>query len=239
MDVQENLNIFMFGKGKSKGRYQIERYSSYDYCFNYFRSFFESNKLYELCSPKNIQMSCLQLGFYLASWGMYRGSSFLLQKSIKIYEPLIKLISEMDVRFWKIDVDNYSESNLQLLIDCYKKIEISLEEEERSVTQTLITKIMLVVFGSVPAFDEFFRKGMKVYNFNKNSLQKIREFHIKHKNDLEEAIINFNLKIKNKRDRKIYTFNFITGKESRYYYTKAKLIDMVCWVEGKEMKNKK
>ena len=32
----------------------------------------------------------LHLSFYLASWGMYRGSSFLLQKDYRIHIPIIK-----------------------------------------------------------------------------------------------------------------------------------------------------
>ena len=32
----------------------------------------------------------LQLAFYLASWGMYRGSLFLLQKDYKVHIPVVK-----------------------------------------------------------------------------------------------------------------------------------------------------
>ena len=56
-----------------------DRYISFDYCYNYFRT---TNDL-----TQDIEKSCLVLGFYLASWGMFRGSSFLLQKSIKHFEP--------------------------------------------------------------------------------------------------------------------------------------------------------
>ena len=36
----------------------------------------------------------LHLAFYLASWGMYRGSSFLLQKDYKVHIPIVKIIME-------------------------------------------------------------------------------------------------------------------------------------------------
>ncbi len=52
-----------------------DRYTSFDYCYNYFRTTNDLNQ--------DIEKSCLVLGFYLASWGMFRGSSFLLQHSIK------------------------------------------------------------------------------------------------------------------------------------------------------------
>lgn len=56
------------------------RYTSFDYCFNYFQSHREQGKLPELLRGEALQLSCLHLGFYLASWGMLRGSSDLLKK---------------------------------------------------------------------------------------------------------------------------------------------------------------
>jgi hypothetical protein len=46
---------------KSKSQ-PTDRYTSFDYCFN----FFSSNEDF----TKDIEKSCLVLGFYLASWGM-------------------------------------------------------------------------------------------------------------------------------------------------------------------------
>jgi hypothetical protein len=45
-----------------------------------------------------LQLSCLHLSFYLASWGMFRGSSFLLEKSAKFFEPLVRTISSIDAK---------------------------------------------------------------------------------------------------------------------------------------------
>lgn len=91
-----------------------DRFTSFDYCYNYF---FTTNDLYV-----DIEKSCLVLGFYLASWGMFRGSSFLLQKSIKHFEPTIQFISNVDKSVWKIDVDNYNENNIQIIIKIYEEI---------------------------------------------------------------------------------------------------------------------
>ena len=38
----------------------------------------------------------LHLAFYLASWGMYRGSSFLLQKDYKVLSPIVEEILKTD-----------------------------------------------------------------------------------------------------------------------------------------------
>ena len=40
---------------------------------------------------------------------MYRGSTFLLQKSVKIFEPLIEYVASQDCDVWGIDIDTYDE----------------------------------------------------------------------------------------------------------------------------------
>ena len=41
----------------------------------------------------------------------------------------------------------------------------------------LVTKVMLGVFGCVPAFDTYFKKGFGVSTFSKGSLRRVREFY--------------------------------------------------------------
>ena len=64
------------------------RYLSWQHCYNAFilnRSNVDDNTFDYLA---------LHLAFYLASWGMYRGSSFLLQKDYKVHIPIVKIIME-------------------------------------------------------------------------------------------------------------------------------------------------
>ena len=72
---------------------------------------------------------------------------------------MIQNISHFDQRVWQIDVDNYTEDNTQLIIDCKEMIKDSFGEY--TPTKVLISKIMLGIFGNVPAFDENFTKKMK------------------------------------------------------------------------------
>lgn len=150
MNIEKSIDLFLIGRGKNKGRKPDERYASFDYCYNYFYSFFKEDRLSELATADNIQVSCLQIGFYLASWGMMRGSSFLLEKSVRHYKNLIIAISEMDPKLWEIDVNNYTNENIQMLLKCKKDI-IQALGEEKNPTDTLVTKIMLGVFANVPA----------------------------------------------------------------------------------------
>ncbi|MCX6822254.1 MAG: hypothetical protein NTW30_05770 [Candidatus Aenigmarchaeota archaeon] len=220
--------------GRDKGRGPLERYASFDYCYNYFQSFKDHNVIEELCNDDNIEDSCLQLSFYLASWGMYRGSAFVLQKSSKFYEQLIKNIIEFDRRIWTIDVDNYiidnNMENIDLLIKCKEIIKESFDDWTNA-TDTLISKIMLGVFGNVPAFDNFFREGcrresLQINSFCKNSLKNIYNFYYVKENKIKI----------DRHSNNIQTLDFVTGLDSNRTYTKAKIIDMIFFTEGNKKK---
>jgi len=217
MDIKKSFNQFLDGSGKNNGRKPNERYASFDFCYNYFYSFYKRNKLSELANENNLQMSCLQIGFYLASWGMMRGSSFLLEKSVRNYTALIIAISKMNSELWEIDVPDYNDKNIALLLDCKQQI-INALGEENNPSDTLVTKIMLGVFANIPAFDQYFTKSLKVNSVNEKSILKIKKFYLENKDVFDSF--------------KIYTFDFLTSKETNNLYTKAKLIDMYGFIDG-------
>ncbi|MCF8373416.1 MAG: hypothetical protein K9H64_17490 [Bacteroidales bacterium] len=196
-----------------------DRYSSFDYCYNYFRT---TNDL-----TKDIEKSCLVLGFYLASWGMFRGSSFLLQKSVKHFEPAILCIATFDKSVWEIDVDCYDDNNIQTIIKIYKNIKICLINNNNS-DLTLITKILLGVFGFIPAFDNNFCVAFRAISdgqcgfrkLNIKSLSFIKAFYESNKNTIDRL------------SSETYTTDFITGKKTTINYPKAKIIDMYGFTAG-------
>jgi len=218
MNIDDYLTQFINGNGKSHGRQPRERYASFDYCFNYFQQFREDKTLRDMADEAHIELSCLHLSFYLASWGMFRGSSFLLEKSSKFFEPLIRTISLMDESIWNVDVDEYTDNNIVLLIQCANSIADKLEKPNNP-TDTLITKIMLGVFGNVPAFDNNFRKGFGCHSFGKKNLKMIKKFYDEHKAQIDAKVI--------------YTFDF-NGTETKRQYTKAKIIDMIGFIKGQK-----
>jgi hypothetical protein len=218
MNITENIKQFLEGKGKNKGRNPDARYASFDYCFNYFQSFKEKDCPQKLADCDNIQISCLQLGFYLASWGMFRGSSFLFWSSIRYLMRLIENIANFDKNIWEIDVDRYSKENINLLLDCRSMI-ISSLGAANNPTDTLVTKIMLGVFGNAPAFDDNFCKGLKLKkSLDRHSIGFIAEFYL----DTRTIIDQY----------EIFTLDFHSGKETKRKYTKAKLVDMIGFIEG-------
>ena len=196
-----------------------DRYTSFDYCYNYF--------LTTKSLTNDIEKSCLTLGFYLASWGMFRGSSFLLQKSVKHFQPTIQYIATLDNSIWDIDVDHYDEANVQTIIKIYADIKDRLILNGNS-DLTLITKIMLGVFGFIPAFDNFFCNAFrKIYKgecgfrtVNVKSLNFIKSFY------------EVNCLTIDKLARETFTTDFLTGQKTAISYPKAKIIDMYGFIIG-------
>lgn len=212
MDLGVNLRKYL------KARHPENRYSSFDYCFNYFQSFRESGSISALASPANAELSCLQLGFYLASWGMLRGSAELLKKSVKYLFPIIRKVAAAEPSLWELDAHCYDQSNLQPLW----KFRDSILQDYPGMSDTLFTKIILGVFGSVPAFDTNFKRGCRSAGipakFGQRALIEIRDFYQRKASLVDEY--------------RVPTLDFVTGEHTKRKYTNAKVIDMGFFIEG-------
>ena len=217
-DIDRCIDRFIQGLGRDAGRTPTGRYASFDYCFNYFQQFREKGQTASLASPGNMEASCLQLGFYLASWGMFRGSSDLLKRSVKHFEPVIELIACAEKDLWNIDAHGYRPDEIERLLKFGRKLRSTLGIEVTS--DTLVTKIMLGVFGNVPAFDQFFRRGMNVCTFCESGLSKIAAFYRQHSEAIEWH-----------RDR-LLTLDFASGEPTDRHYTRSKVIDMIGFIHG-------
>ena len=199
-----------FGK-----RRPTSRPASFDYCYNYFQDFRERGDTVALADDDHLHESCLQLGFYLASWGMLRGSSELLRRSLKYYVPVVETLAEMPQEVWTLDVPGYDEDSLLLLLESVRHVRGAFEH---TATDTLVTKILLGVFGCVPAYDTDFRKGFGTSTLGKKSLMRVRRFYDDHASEIEAS-----------RPR---TLDFRTGEETERCYPVAKVVDMV-FVQGR------
>jgi len=129
------------------------REQSYDHCFNYFA---ETQDL-----DVDMEKSCAVLGFYLASWGMYRGSSFLLKRTNSSYlSDVVLVIQACRPVLSGIDLHNYSDQNINTILATYKSLKDALQiGRKRHIT--LVSKIMVATFGCIPAFDQYFFEGFR------------------------------------------------------------------------------
>lgn len=172
------------------------RYKSWEYCYNFFHSVHEkiSDKKLSLKSPFGDDgqkwtykdQLCLHLAFYMASWGMYRGSSFLLQNDYTIYYDVVDAIFKDDYKeLWKDD-DLFAEDRhgeiFKLYMDIFAKLKdykayfinkSKFQEDEKKVTPdkflTIITKVILGTIGCFPALDRNFKYGFGISDGSKKT----------------------------------------------------------------------
>jgi hypothetical protein len=195
---------------------KFHRYGSWDNCFKTFS---------EETSTEN---HSLQLGFYLASWGMYRGSSGLLQKNHLIHQGAVSLVYLNKFRELRCsEKREISKESVLILMELkkelanyYKRISFvrGIDELNISSTDTLISKILLGTMGCVPAFDRYFRAGIKAttmsfLKFDETSLNRLFDFAEFNRKEIKE----FQKKIALKLNR---------------YYPIMKILDMYFWQIG-------
>lgn len=169
------------------------RYMSWWHCYKVF----SENR--NTTDEQIIDYLSLHLAFYLASWGMYRGSSFLIQKDYKVHIPVVRIIQEQKYNpLHSISAEDLcKEENLSLLNDiavrirgCYAKEKPSADGISNNATDTLVTKILLSTLGCVPAFDRYYVNSVKKNHistgiFNKDSVHSVAKFYCNNLNVFE------------------------------------------------------
>jgi hypothetical protein len=198
------------------------RYKSWEHCYKHFQNRSSANN--------DQNTAALHLAFYLASWGMYRGSSFLLQKDYLVHHGVIsRLFDSRYESLWKLDFDNKQndEQNINLILELannFKKIyrdtikQVDGKTKDVNPTDTLITKILLGTLGCSPACDRYFidgykDRGLKYTRFNKEFLAGVIGFYRKYQTDFRDV----------QRD---------IEKQSSLQYPIMKLLDMYFWNIG-------
>lgn len=213
--LRDGVDITVHATRYLQGRRDTARYASFDYCFNYFQSFHDEGRTPALTEIDQLETSCLQLGFYLASWGMFRGKAALLQHSVKSLAPAVRVVAAAPEAVWRADADDYSPPVQAALTRVYRELRASLPGGQ---SQTLVTKTMLGVFGCVPAYDRYFRDAFGAATFGPKSLAGLAMYYRAN----AEAIDSY----------RVATIDFATGADSDRRYTRAKVIDMVFFTKG-------
>jgi len=186
-DIEKNIMNFFQQLINDKNH----RYKSWEHCFLYFSQ--DINKI-------DKKIACLHLSFYLASWGMYRGSSFLLWKDYLIHYEVVKEILKYK-HLQNIDFNHFDaeDKNFKDIFELSKFIKNWYQnnikfipgkpKKEINVTDTLITKILLGTLGCVPAYDRFFKNGLKIKNIqpytklSRKSFLEVIKFYQENRND--------------------------------------------------------
>ena len=197
------------------------RYRSWEHCYKQFHD-----------ARNNPNVDCdylsLHLAFYLASWGMYRGSSFLLQKDYKVHIPVVKeILDEKNDCLFGIECKELRNQTVQQrLVQLEKSMSnyydgIRKEKKDPDVknrlSTTLITKILMGTLGCAPAYDRYFVEGIKSQkittgNYNINSLLRLVDFYEENRDEFENIRKGF----------RVYDLQ----------YPQMKMLDMGFWKMG-------
>jgi hypothetical protein len=192
-----------------------DRLRSWDHCYNFFQTGFDDD-----------ERASLHLAFYLASWGMYRGASFLLQKDYLIHLDVVKKLRSTKQSFLnKLSFDEYSKNEQDIrkklfdLIGCIKTLYLD------DVTDTLATKILLGTLGCTPAYDRFFVAGLRKKKLpfsylNEKNFREMMGWCLDHRSEFEQAQSDIQTRTS---ARSKYKFN----------YPIMKIIDMYFWSVGR------
>ena len=227
------VNVFV----RNCKTYLNDRYRSYEHC----RKCFLDNKYF----PAKYDLITLHLYAYLASWGMLR-NSFLLHKDYLFNKPVVEILCKPEYDCLKY-FDQFGPNAKYYLGRIMKlKEEISdyyngktyiikpktgnnktIVKTINKVSDTLVSKIILGTLGCIPAYDQFFIKGLKKYNedyklepkimrrFRKDSLEKLIDFAKANKIEIEDACNKLN-----------------NACGVKGLYTPMKVIDMYFWELG-------
>lgn len=191
------------------------RYRSWEHCYGFFQ------RTTRACLVEQRDQAALQLGFYLASWGMLR-NSFLLNYTYTVHLGVIDcLASPSFAALWETDIGCRAE-HAALAPMILSAIE-ALREAYRPFgepTELLVTKVLLGTLGCLPGCDRFFidgfrRSGFQYSQLNRPFIARVLRFCTDHVNDLSEEQARI-------ADTSIVTYPFM------------KLVDMYFWQIGYE-----
>lgn len=211
------------------------RLASWEFCYGLAQCMYRRKK--EL-TDYDYDYMALNLAFYLASWGMYRGSSFLLKKSYKVHiEPIKLIFSKTELWTGLLSSEELTQFGKDLAI-AYGLVAIDYDNEDNDngpsgMTDTLCTKILLGLTGNVIAYDRYCKEALSFLGYGRNFFRNVR---LTSWDKLSEKGFKFlakELTVINCQYTKVAFLNnrYIQTKEKEQY-PKAKYVDMFLFVLG-------
>lgn len=191
------------------------RYKSWEHCYRYFSGDPRSDE----------EKALLHLDSYLASWGMKRGSTRLLWKDYEVHKNVVNIVTNR--RYLSIHGITLEDSMRMIdlifqlkyiIFRIYKRI--LSDKDSYNPSDTLVTKVLLGTIGCFPAYDRFFREGLKDKGLpwatlSKNNFRKLIDFCQNHQDEFESV-------------RKEISHN------AGFEYPFMKIVDMYFWQIGYE-----
>jgi hypothetical protein len=162
------------------------RYLSWEHCYSYFQ------RVNRVGLVGRLDEAALRLGFYLASWGMYRPSSFLLQHAYTVHLGVVDALAhERFAPLWvkEFGSEQADRSRVPLVLDVIDAVRKAYSDFGQA-TDTLVTKVILGTLGCLPACDLYFVKGFKTcfkYSWaNQAFVEQVLDFCFAHLSELQQ-----------------------------------------------------
>ena len=169
------------------------RAQSYDDCHNEF-----VQKRKNISNSQTLNLLSVNLYACLASWGMVSRKSLLMQHNYQVLTDAVKIVcnSKYD---WLVDVDVYSSSfnEANYICDVIKIKNLLLSAfSQPAPSETLISKIMLITLGCIPAYDSKVKATMRQQNIKPildcQGMVDIIEFAKQYKNEITAQMKIYN-----------------------------------------------
>ena len=180
-----------------KSRPEHPEILAWSYCYQEFAKFKGKNP-----NEKEKDYLALQITAYLASWGMYRGSSFLPEMNYKIHIKTVEILLRSEYSpLW----DVFGVPDWTLFQKLYIEIKEHYSEQcsrlrdekarKKNATQTLITKILMSTLGCTIAYDRYACRALKELKkgqtCNEKSITEIFAFYEEEKSEFEALRVSY------------------------------------------------
>ena len=222
--TKENLE-WAFKEFKAARNAPHSRWLSWEHCFAQFARVFEDLRGGRHAA-KDIDDSHVDyLSLHLASWGMMRGSTMLLQKDYKVHRPLVeKLLAYSDL--YGKDLSDFCKDPETFERFCALHEDVAghcgqfVKAKDGRASDTLVGKIMMGTLGIAPAYDEFVKNAVREYGvsqrrFNERAFGEFAAYFTENHADITKRMT--------KEAQKLCPL-----------YTRAKVIDSLMWFLGQD-----
>jgi hypothetical protein len=184
-------------------------------------------------------LAALNLAFYLASWGMYRGSSDLLFRDYKVLVPVVKFLKiRAAEQTWedcifdeKQELKKLAKSLDELSAGLSAKLQEKLVRPDKgqvNVSDTLLSKILLNTLGCVPAFDTEV----------KGALRDLFGTNYPTGNGFDEKRLETTIKLARANANLVQDARVSLKKKTGKQYPLTKVLDLYLWHHGFDLPRK-
>lgn len=172
-------------------------------------------------SPEDRDRAAVQLGFYLASWGMFR-KGFLRWRAYTIHSGVIDKLLEPRLSMLSLDAFQAGDSRTNLVPLMLDAIGVIREAYRPfAASDLLVTKVLLGTFCCLPANDSYFRVAFRHCGLGPSSLR--------------EAFITTVFDFCKDNLTEIRDAQLWIDQEFGVQYPIMKIVDMYFWQTGRDL----